>query len=86
MVALLGVSTLVLGGCSVPVADLPLGGTSADESSHSKEAAYPPVNELPPDREETAMSPAERAKVQSELLAARERQSAPLAAKDPAAK
>jgi hypothetical protein len=45
-----------------------------------------PVNELPPDREEAAMNPAERAKIQSELVAARERQASAAAAKDSAAK
>jgi hypothetical protein len=44
------------------------------------------VNELPPNRDEAAMNPAERAKIQSELVAARERQASAIAAKDPAAK
>ena len=82
----LGVGTLVLGGCSLSIADLPLTGT-ADAPPRSKDAAgYLPVNELPPDREEAAMNPAERAKVQSELVAARERQAAAIAAKEAAAK
>jgi hypothetical protein len=52
-----------------------------------KEAgAYPPVHDLPPDREEAAMAPAERAKIQSELIAARDRQASAPAAKDAAAK
>jgi hypothetical protein len=83
----LGVGTLVLGGCSLSIADLPLTGTPADAPPRSKDAAgYLPVNELPPDREEAAMNPAERAKVQSELVAARERQAAAIAAKEAAAK
>lgn len=83
----LGVGTLVLGGCSLSIADLPLTGTPADAPPRSKDAAgYLPVNELPPDREEAAMNPAERAKVQSELVAARERQAAASAAKEAAAK
>jgi hypothetical protein len=83
----LGVGTLVLGGCSLPIADLPLTGTPPDGPPHSKDAAgYLPVNELPPEREEAAMNPAERAKIQSELVAARERQAAAIAAKDAAAK
>jgi hypothetical protein len=44
------------------------------------------VNQLPPDREEAAMDPAERAKIQSELITARERQASATAAKDAAAK
>ena len=80
-------SALALGGCSISIADLPLAGTPADAPARAKEAgAYMPVNDLPPDREEAAMNPAERAKIQSELVAARERQASAAAAKDPAAK
>jgi hypothetical protein len=39
-----------------------------------------PVNQLPPARDEAAMDPAERAKIRSELVAARDRQAS--AAKD----
>jgi hypothetical protein len=82
----LGVGTLVLGGCSLSIADLPLTGTP-DAPPRPKDAAgYLPVNELPPDREEAAMNPAERARIQSELVAARERQAAAIAAKEAAAK
>jgi hypothetical protein len=80
------VSVLALGGCSSSIADLPLIGTPADAPSRPKEAGtYPPVHDLPPDREETAMAPAERAKIEAELVAARDRQ-ASVAAKDPATK
>ena len=79
-------SALALGGCSVSIADLPLVGTPADAPARPNEAgAYLPVHDLPPDREEAAMPPAERARIEAELIAARERQaSAP--AKDSAAK
>jgi len=78
---------LALGGCSISIADLPLVGTPADAPARAKDnSAYLPVNELPPDREEAAMNPAERAKIQSELVAARERQASAAAAKDSAAK
>jgi hypothetical protein len=80
-------SALALGGCSVSIADLPLVGTPADAPQRPKEAgAYLPVHDLPPDREEAAMAPAERAKVQSELIAARDRQASAPAAKDAAGK
>ena len=80
-------SALALGGCSISIADLPLVGTPADAPERPKEAgAYLPVHDLPPDREEAAMAPAERAKVQSELIAARDRQASAAAAKDAAAK
>ena len=70
---------LALGGCSSSIADLPLG-TPADAPPRPKEAgAYLPVHDLPPNREEAAMAPAERAKIEAELLAARDRQaSAPV--------
>jgi hypothetical protein len=81
------ISALALGGCSISIADLPLAGTPADAPARPKETgAYLPVNERPPDREEAAMNPAERAKIQSELVAARERQATATAAKDAAAK
>jgi hypothetical protein len=80
-------TALALGGCSISIADLPLVGTPADAPARAKETgAYLPVNELPPTRDEAAMNPAERAKIQSELVAARERQASAAAAKDSTAK
>jgi hypothetical protein len=76
-------SALALGGCSISIADLPLAGTPADAPGRPKEAgAYLPVNELPPDRDEAAMDPAQRAKIQKELVAARDHQASVTAAKD----
>jgi hypothetical protein len=67
---------LALGGCS-SIADLPLVGTPADAPARPKTAgSYLPVHDLPPDRDEAAMPPAEQAKIQSELAAARDRQAA----------
>src|SRR5271155_4657317 len=81
------ISALALGGCSTSIADLPLVGTPADAPARPKEAgAYLPVNQLPPDRDETAMDPAQRAKIQNELVAARDRQASATAAKDSTAK
>jgi hypothetical protein len=72
---------LLLAGCSSQIADLPVIGTPADAPARPKEAgAYLPVNDLPPDRDEAAMDPATRAKIQAELTAARDGQAA--AAKD----
>jgi hypothetical protein len=80
-------SVLALGGCSSSIADLPLVGTPADAPPRSKEAgAYLPVHDLPPDRAEPELPPAERAKIQAELVAARDRQASAAAAKDAAAK
>ena len=61
-------SALALGGCSTSIADLPLVGTPADAPARPKEAgAYLPVHDLPPDRDEAAMPPAEQAKIEAEL-------------------
>jgi hypothetical protein len=80
-------SVLALGGCSTSIADLPLVGTPADAPPRPKEVgAYLPVHDLPPDREEGAMPPAERAKIQGELIAARDRQASAAAAKAAASK
>jgi hypothetical protein len=77
-------SALALGGCATSIADLPLIGTPADAPPRARETgAYLPVHDLPPDREQPELAPAERAKIQAELLAARDRQAI---AKDPAAK
>src|SRR3954471_13171706 len=80
-------SALALAGCSISIADLPLVGTPADAPERPKEAGtYLPVHDLPPDREEAAMAPADRAKIQSELIAARDRQASAPATKGSAAK
>ena len=80
-------SALALGGCATSIAELPLVGTPADAPAAPKEAgAYLPVEDLPPNRDEAAMAPADRAKLKAELLAARDRQASIAAAKDPAAK
>ena len=68
---------LAVSGCSSTIADLPGVGTPADAPARPKEAAgYLPVHDLPPDRDEAAMKPAEQDKIEKELIAARERQAA----------
>jgi hypothetical protein len=75
---------LPVGGCSTSIADLPLVGTPADAPARPKEVgAYPAVHDLPQDRPEAAMDTAERNKVSSELIAARDRQAATGAAQNP---
>jgi hypothetical protein len=74
-------TALALGGCSTSISDIPLGSASSDTRAKDTDA-YLPVNQLPPARDEAAMDPAERAKVQKELVAARERQASAVAAKD----
>jgi hypothetical protein len=86
-VAALLLSVLALGGCATSIADLPLVGTPADAPARSKEAGgYLPVHDLPPNRDQAAMPPAEQAKIQAELAAARDRQAAAAAASNAAAK
>jgi hypothetical protein len=73
-------SALAFGGCSM---DLPSFGTPADAPERAKDApGYLPVHDLPPDRAEPELPPAERAKIQAELVAARDRQASAAAAKD----
>ena len=80
-------SALALGGCSSSIADLPLVGTPADAPVRPKETgAYLPVHDLPPDRDEAALPPAEQAKIEKELIAARDRQASTAAGKDQATK
>ena len=74
-IAALCAATIALGGCSTQIADMPALGLPADAPERPKEAGgYLPVHDLPPERNEEAMKPAELAKIQSELTAARDRQ------------
>ena len=80
-IAALLASALVIGGCSTQIADLPGVGVPSDAPQRPKEAnGYLPVHDLPPDRDEAAMKPAELAKIQAELVAARDRQASTSAA------
>jgi hypothetical protein len=68
-------SALALSGCTSSIADLPLVGTPADAPERPKEqAGYLPVNDLPPDRDDQVLDLKQRAKLQAELIAARDRQ------------
>jgi hypothetical protein len=81
------IAALTLGGCSTTIADLPAVGTPADAPDRPKEAgAYLPVHDLPPDRVDAIIPPAERAKIEAELIAARERQATATETKDGKAK
>jgi hypothetical protein len=76
------VAAFALGGCSSQLADL----TSGDAQSHPKEAgSYLPVHDLPPARDEAVIPPEQRAKIEAELAAARDRQ-ATAAAKEASGK
>jgi hypothetical protein len=81
--AALLLSALALGGCSTSISDLSM---PAEAPARPKEAGgYLPVHDLPPNRDEAVIPPAEQAKIQAELIAARDRQ-ASSAAQNPAAK
>ncbi|TPQ40294.1 hypothetical protein C2U70_05600 [Bradyrhizobium guangdongense] len=71
-------AAFALGGCSSQIADL----TPSDTQPRPREAGtYLPVHDLPPARDEAgAISPEQRAKIEAELMAARDRQAT--AAKD----
>ena len=74
---------LALGGCATSIADLPIVGTPADAPARQKDAgAYLPVEDLPPNRDQAAIAPAEQARIKAELLAARDRQASTAAAQD----
>lgn len=76
---------LMLAGCTSQIADLPLVGTPADAPARPKEpGAYLPVNDLPPDRDQATMDDKERATIQAQLIAARDRQAVLTAGKDAA--
>ncbi|WP_051379217.1 hypothetical protein [Bradyrhizobium murdochi] len=86
-VATLLAAALALGGCSTQIADMPGFGLPADAPERPKEAGgYLPVHDLPPDRNEEAMKPAELAKIQAELTAARDRQATAATPPKPAKK
>jgi hypothetical protein len=86
MLCALIVCALTLAGCSSQIADLPGVGVPSDAPPRPKEpGAYLPVNDLPANRDEQALDPKERAKIQAELTAARDRQAAASQTKDSAA-
>jgi len=72
-----------LAGCSSPIADMPSLG-SADTSTKPKDP-YLAVHDMPPDRDEVVITPDQRAKIEAELAAARDRQTQASAAPGPTA-
>ena len=66
---------LVLGGCATSIADMPLIGVPSDAPGRPKDAnAYPAVHDLPPDRDQAVLDTSEQARIEKELMAARDRQ------------
>jgi hypothetical protein len=71
------ITACTLSGCSSQLADM----TPSDAQAHPKDPnAYLPVHDLPPDRDQAIIPPDQRAKIEAELAAARDRQA--VAAKD----
>ncbi|MEH2509125.1 hypothetical protein V1291_000479 [Nitrobacteraceae bacterium AZCC 1564] len=69
---LLGVA---LGGCSIPLADLPLVGVPANTPARpATPPSYLPVHDLPPPRDDAVLTPEQQAKLEKDLAAARDRQ------------
>jgi hypothetical protein len=73
--------SLSLGGCATSPAGSSLMDARAQAPAPPKTSAYLPVEDLPSEREERAMTPAERLKLKKELIAARDRQAASAKAK-----
>jgi hypothetical protein len=67
--AALLLSSLSLGGCATSMMD-----ARAEAPVPAKRSVYLPVEDLPPKRDKPVMTPAERSKLQKELIAARDRQ------------
>jgi hypothetical protein len=66
---------LSLGGCSTSIADLPSGSSSDAPERAADVPDYPAVHDLPAPRDHAAMNSAEQARIEKELIAAREHQS-----------
>ena len=73
-------ATIPLAGCS-SVADLPIVGVPEGAPKRpANPGAFPAVHDMPAPREQTALDPAEQARIESEQAAARDRQAAAAAA------
>lgn len=71
----LAASAFALAGCSSPIADLQSLGPPPDVSAQTKDPnTYLAVHDLPPDRDDVLIPADQRAKIESELIAARDRQ------------
>lgn len=71
------VAVSALGGCASTIADLPYVGLPADAPARKPATGkYLPVHDLPTDRDIAKLDAAERAKLQSELVATRDKQNA----------
>ncbi|WP_234831325.1 hypothetical protein [Rhodopseudomonas palustris] len=76
LVVAVGLGAFGLGGCSISVSDMPILGGSERAEQPKEPQGFPAVNDLPANRDEAVLAPAERNKIEQELIAARERQAA----------
>ena len=68
---------LALGGCASQIADAPLMGLPANTPPRpANPGEYLPVHDVPPPRDETVLDRSQQEKLEKELLAARDRQTA----------
>lgn len=72
---------LSLGGCATSTVGSSLLDARAEASAPPKTEVYLPVEDLPPQREQPAMTVDERLKLKKELIAARDRQAAAVKAR-----
>lgn len=71
----LALGGFVLGGCSVPFADLPIVGLPSNTPPRPETPAeYPAVHDLPAARSQAVLDPEQQAKIEKDLIAARNRQ------------
>ena len=69
--------SVTLGGCSIPVADLPGIGLPASAPARAEnQPAYLSVHDVPPPRDEAVLTADEQKKIQTDLLKARDKQAA----------
>ena len=68
---------VTLSACSIPIADIPLIGLPANAPPRSETPpAYLPVHDVPPPRDDAVLTADQQKALQSELLTARDKQSA----------
>lgn len=73
--AVIVLTSALLAGCSLPIADLPVVGLPANAPARPEPTGvYPAVHDVPAPREQAVLEPEERARIEKELVAARDRQ------------
>ena len=77
MLSALALAAFALAGCSSPITDLQSLGPPPNVSAQSRDTnTYLAVHDLPPDRGDALLPADQRAKIEAELIAARNRQAA----------